>query len=436
MKCVILCAGKGTRIIPYSKETSKVMIKVNDKPLLHYIIEYWKQFTNEFIFVVGYKKDSIISYVKQLNIKAEFIEQTELKGIAHAISLVKENIEREFVVVLGDCFYYGSFEIPKTLKLGVGVYQTTNPEQIKLNYSLEIENALVKQVIEKPTEVHNSYCGMGVYFFDQRVFPYIEKTKASSLRGEIEITDVIQNMIDNRENIHPIFFNGSYVNMTYPTDVMSTEKSLLLKQQNVKYMICFSRLFWPPFKRLLQTRAKIVGDYILPVIKKDDEILALGCGKKVHHLFVSTYLKRKRKLNLTSIDITEKDHEELDTLAFNGGYLPFEDNAFDVTFSSIALHHIDNADFYLEELIRVTKKKILIFEDTYTNNFEKLLANTICKVSDTIVGDVGQRRSFKSLEEWKQTLATLPIKQWNIQRYYPHPIPWIPTRNIIIDIDK
>ena len=65
-KCVILCGGRGTRIIPYSEYVPKVMIEIKGKPALGYVIDYWKKYTQDFIFVVGYKKELVIEYISKL----------------------------------------------------------------------------------------------------------------------------------------------------------------------------------------------------------------------------------------------------------------------------------------------------------------------------------------------------------------------------------
>lgn len=222
--CVILCAGAGKRIKPYSQETSKPMIEIKGKPILYYIIDYWKKYTNNFIFVVGYKKESVIDYVSQLKINSQFIEQKELKGIADAISYVNDLISDKFIVALGDCITRGKFCIPEKMTHGIGVYKTKDTEEIKRNYSVIIENDVVCKVEEKPKEVLNNFCGIGVYFFNKKVFEYIERTKPSTLRNEKEITDVIQNMIDAGETIKPVFFNGEYLNVTFPEDIKKAEK--------------------------------------------------------------------------------------------------------------------------------------------------------------------------------------------------------------------
>lgn len=222
LKCVVLCAGKGLRL--NEPDLPKSMILIKNKPILYYIIDYWKNITDKFIFVVGYKKEKIIEYVKTLNIKSEFVEQKELKGIGHAVSLVEDYVNKKFIVVLGDCLCKGNFIFPKNMKQGIGVWKTDNPEDIKKSYSVEIKNKKVIKVVEKPKHIVNNLCGMGFYFFDRVVFDYIKITPPSPLRNEIEITDVIQKMIDGGEFISPVIFEGFYININFREDVDICEK--------------------------------------------------------------------------------------------------------------------------------------------------------------------------------------------------------------------
>ncbi len=109
------------------------------------------------------------------------------------------------------------------MEQGVGVWETGNVEAIKLSYSLDVGDNHVVHVSEKPEHVLNNLCGMGFYFLDKRAFEYIELTKPSPLRGEVEITEALQNMIDNGERITPVLFRGSYLNITYPEDLARAE---------------------------------------------------------------------------------------------------------------------------------------------------------------------------------------------------------------------
>lgn len=231
IKCVVLCAGEGKRIRPADIGKPKVMIEVDNKPILSYVINYWNKYTDEFIFVVKYKKESIIDYVKKLSIKSLFVEQVELKGIAHALLYTENIVSENFIVVLGDCACKGTFIYPNDMDQGVGVWSTKNENYIRQSYSVEIKNNLVARVVEKPKKIVNSLCGMGFYFFNKRIFKYIKKAKPSELRNEIEITDVIQNMINSGEKISPVFFEGEYLNITYEEDLNTMLE--MFKNENI-----------------------------------------------------------------------------------------------------------------------------------------------------------------------------------------------------------
>ena len=226
VKCVILCGGKGTRLLPLSLKRQKGMIDVNGKPVLRHVIDYWRQWTDDFVFVVKYKKADIYKFAKTLPINSEFVEPKKLSGIANGIYQAKNFVRDKFIVVLGDCVCRGSFKIPSHMEQGICIWEANNKEDIKRSYSVKIEKGLVAKVREKPKRLINNLCGMGFYFFDRKVFDYIKKTKPSLLRNEVEITDVIQNMIDNGEKISPIFFKGDYLNITDTEDLKRAEDIL------------------------------------------------------------------------------------------------------------------------------------------------------------------------------------------------------------------
>ena len=202
------------------------MIEVAGKPIIQYIIEYWSQFTHNFIFVVNYRKDDVINYVKSIPINAHFAESPDLKGIAYGISIVEKLVGERFIVVLGDCMCRGIFNFPSHFEQGVGVLRTSDTNNIKRNFSVEIKNNYISRVVEKPIIIPNDLCGTGFYFFSKKVFDYIKTAKPSKLRGEIEITDVIQNMIEANEKISPVFLNGDYINITYQEDLNRAERIL------------------------------------------------------------------------------------------------------------------------------------------------------------------------------------------------------------------
>lgn len=222
MKCVILCAGKSTRM---NSNLPKVLLPLNGKPLLYHVMEMWGCEPKDFIFVLGYKAGEVIKSIPEESVVAI---QDFQNGIADAILQAEGLIKNEkFVVALGDCIQKGRWSFPKmSPMLGVGVWETDNHEAIKSSYSVELENGYVSKVIEKPKKVANNYCGMGTYFLDGRVFEYIRETPISPLRSEVEITDTIQLMINSGERVTPIFFKGEYLNITYLDDIQIAERIL------------------------------------------------------------------------------------------------------------------------------------------------------------------------------------------------------------------
>jgi len=219
MKCVIPCAGKSTRMglgIP------KVLLDINGRNLLSHITRKWSTVVDGFIIIVSKENENLIRHNSG---KAEFVVQDPMKGIADAILRAETFVNEGFIVNLGDCLHKGEFE-KRQFEQGIGVLKNNSlsiRSEFRKSYSVEISKRLVVKVVEKPSYYPYLFCGMGVYFFQPKVFNYIRKTKPSPLRNEIEITDVIQNMIDAGEEISPIWFDGEYINITYPEDIKKAE---------------------------------------------------------------------------------------------------------------------------------------------------------------------------------------------------------------------
>jgi len=218
MKCVIPCAGRGTRM---GADTPKALLEVNGRTILSHITEQWSSIVDDFVIVVGPKNEDAI---RQSYGDAIFVAQEEPKGLANAILQADKHIARDekFVVALGDCLYKGQFD-ESAFDLGIGVWETDDLTEINKNYQVLAWGGTVVQLIEKPAliGVGARNCGMGVYFMDGRVFDYIRKLKIAPGGGDF--TYVLQMMIDSGEKITPVWFEGEYINVTYPEDLERAE---------------------------------------------------------------------------------------------------------------------------------------------------------------------------------------------------------------------
>ncbi|OGC10085.1 hypothetical protein A3F86_03360 [candidate division WOR-1 bacterium RIFCSPLOWO2_12_FULL_45_9] len=219
-QCVVICGGMGRRLAPLTTHKAKSMVEVKGQPIIKYIVDYWREFVGEFVFILGYGKEELLEYLKQLPIKARFIEEAgPPKGIANALLLAKPYVNDNFIVVLGDCLCSGQFVFPQEFIQGVGVWETGVADDIKRSYSVEINGQQIVRVIEKPQELINNYCGLGFYFFKKLFFDYVAKTSPSTKTNRVELTDVIQVMIDHQEKVSPVVLEGKYLNVTYPEDL-------------------------------------------------------------------------------------------------------------------------------------------------------------------------------------------------------------------------
>jgi len=180
-----------------------------------------------------------------------------------------------------------------------------------------------------------------------------------------------------------------------------------------------------------QKRTELMTDILLPYLNQGDSVLDFGCGS----MRLSRYISTKIKIDLTGIDIRDYDINDAKYVKYPGGKLPFKDNEFDVVLSIFVLHHTDKPEYYLEELARVSKKKIILCEDVYTNRFGKVLTKFIDWVTNApYKREAGN--NFKKVEEWKKLFKKNNLEITTLKRFYPHPVPLIPSNNVLMVVNK
>ena len=105
-QAVILAAGEGQRLRPFTVNRPKTMISIADKPILQFVIESLAQVgVRDIILVVGYRKEQVYDYIgsgEDYDVNITYITQAQQLGTAHALSLVKDKVGDEFLVLPGD----------------------------------------------------------------------------------------------------------------------------------------------------------------------------------------------------------------------------------------------------------------------------------------------------------------------------------------------
>ena len=214
--CVIMCGGNSSR---FGGAGHKSMAAVNEKPIIEHVIDYWRQFTDDFIFVVKNGRDELTAHIETLDIRARFVEPVALKGIADGLLCAEPLIERPFIMVLGDCFCAGDFRFDGHFDYAIGVLPQATEAQVCRNYAVTAENDSVTSVEEKPDSAPSDLCGMGFYFFQPDIFDYVRRTQPSPRSGELEITDVLATLLEHQVDLRALMLDGVYVNLTTTADL-------------------------------------------------------------------------------------------------------------------------------------------------------------------------------------------------------------------------
>ena len=208
MKVIILCAGYGRRLRPYTDIYQKSMILLHGKPLLEYIINGVTSagFT-DFILVVGYRKEQIINYFgdgKNWNINISYVEQKNLNGTGGALLVCEEFVkDSHFFVTYGDILVpnriyreiYNNFKDKNHDFILIANY-TDNPYK---GGSITCEGNYCAEIVEKPLKEapHSNLNNAGVFIFSKEIFNVLKILKPSK-RGEIELPDAINIGIKER----------------------------------------------------------------------------------------------------------------------------------------------------------------------------------------------------------------------------------------------
>jgi len=223
MKVVILAAGEGIRLRPFTEMKPKVMLPVGNKPILHHVIDALTKTTiDEIIIVIGYKKNKILHYFKDYpKLPIRFIEQNKQLGTAHALLQAKNEIDDDFIVVFGDNLIDGqSLQEIIDLENSNGILITSN--EYPSNYGVvEINNDQLTNITEKPDKQDHRFIATGIYKFDKSIFYHIQQTIDN---GQFGMSAVIQSLLNNNISVGTKK-TDKWKDVAYPWNLLSLNES-------------------------------------------------------------------------------------------------------------------------------------------------------------------------------------------------------------------
>ena len=209
MKGIILHGGHGTRLRPLTHTGPKQLLPIANKPMSQFCLEAIADtgITEIAIIIGGVGSNKVREYYgdgKKFGVNITYIEQDEPRGIAHAIRLCKEFINNEkFLVFLGDNIIQKSInDFVNNFKNSdydatVLLCEVDNPSRFGI---ADIENKKIIKITEKPKEPKSNLAVTGIYLLTPIIFEIIDNLKPS-WRNELEITDALDQLLKNNDNI-------------------------------------------------------------------------------------------------------------------------------------------------------------------------------------------------------------------------------------------
>jgi glucose-1-phosphate thymidylyltransferase len=235
MKGLILSGGRGTRLRPITHTSAKQLVPVANKPVLFYAIESLVQAGIEEIGIIiapetGAEIQAAVGDGSRFGVGVTYIVQDEPAGLAHAVLTAEPFLGRDpFVMYLGDNLLQGGItdlvERFRTNEADALILLTPVPDPESYGVA-ELDGERVVRLAEKPAEPRSNLALVGVYMFNAGVH---EATRAitPSARGELEITDAIQWLIDAGRRVEPHIVRGWWKDTGRREDMLEANRLIL-----------------------------------------------------------------------------------------------------------------------------------------------------------------------------------------------------------------
>ena len=234
MKAVVLAAGEGTRLRPLTEDTPKGMVEVDGQPILtHWFDQLVELGADELVVVVGYRKEVIIEHYGDAfdDTPITYTHQREQSGLAHALLTAEEHVDDDFMLMLGDNVFSANLadvvrrQRESRADAAFLVEEVEWDEASRYGVCDTNNYGEIVEVVEKPADPPSNLVMTGFYTFTPAIFHACHLVQPSN-RGEYEISEAIDLLIQSGRTIDAIGIEGWRIDVGYPEDREEAEARL------------------------------------------------------------------------------------------------------------------------------------------------------------------------------------------------------------------
>lgn len=222
MQCVILAAGKGTRLRPLTENCPKPLVHVAGKPLLDHIVEALPSAVDELIIVVGYLGNMVREYCGEEfhGRKVRYIEQTVQDGTGRALWLCKDILKGRFLFMFADDIH-GKNDIARVASYTRGLLTKTSDTPERFGVIVRNPDGTLAEMIEKPAHPPSNLVSTGVMVLDEHIFEF---EPSNPVNGEYYLTDSLERYA--KEYPVAVVEEEMWLPIGYPEDIVRAEQIL------------------------------------------------------------------------------------------------------------------------------------------------------------------------------------------------------------------
>lgn len=234
MKALITAGGKGTRLRPLTHTQNKHLLPIANKPILHYALEKMADAGITQVGIITNQEGEEVKFAigsgRQWGLQIVYIPQEAPLGLAHVVKISQDFIGDEpFIFYLGDNMVVGDLKkfIDVFEKDGSNCHLTLSKVKDPERFGVpELRNNRIVSIEEKPQHPKSEFAVTGIYLYDSTIFEAVNNIKPSA-RGELEISDAHQYLLDNGYKISYSEITGWWKDTGKPEDVLEANRLIL-----------------------------------------------------------------------------------------------------------------------------------------------------------------------------------------------------------------